>query len=544
MPKYAVELDGPQWLIDPDGVMVGYRDKRGIDHLIPQLSQAAESAPSPISSAGADLPGALANLAAADRARSSALATMAYADTAASIFTEGWANLAAWALPGTAGVQVSGGKLFSTGLQGGGSGANHSYALGATENLRAVFILNVTQSPQGGIIIGVSQDAAGAAPAGGGGNAFGLYYGPGSNWKGFENGGQTDLTAAGQSALANGSYIVTVMVDQTYISVTACLYDGSAVAATRRLRAGFAVNNLYVFNSDNQALAGISIGAMSARKSLATIAPRAFGEGLAPTVQWTGAAGNNFTISVPAGYDSRRAYPVAICFHGNGSDETFWLFDGNYNVMTRALLAAGFIVVGASYGANKFTWGAAVSQAAYQAAYRYVRDNYNIGAVALFGQSMGGIESLNTAAAGLIPGVVAMAFMVPTFSLANNFANPTFRDLIRSTYGIAADGSDYASKTLGFDPAAMPPNAFYGVPMSIVVATDDTAIVPGANGVALNASQAGYAKRLTYQATAGGHNTSVAPFAAGLAAFLGRLCRWLISRPAPRGGPNQCSSTS
>ncbi|MGE7305785.1 hypothetical protein ACQKJG_18350 [Priestia megaterium] len=431
-----------------------------------------------------------------------------YDDTANTIFTEGWNNLNNWTLAGTPGLQISANKVYSTGTGGPSSGANKAFAINDNENLRAVFKVTIPSGAiSGGIIIGVSQDAAGAVPTGGAGKSFGIYFrDPSVPVQVMDNG--TVTTAAENVPASPGDYTVTVTVDQKFISVVATKVDGSIEIGARRLRAGFAVNNLYILNSDTRALTGASIGVMSARKGLQTINPRNYGEGF-KTVQWTGDGTQSFRFYLPSDYDSRVPSPVVICFHGNGSDEIGWSTNGNMAAMQRALVNAGFIVVTCTLNASKTTWGNAASTNAYYEAYKYLKNNYAIGPVAFYANSMGGVESLNALAENKIP-CVAWVATVPTFNLKNCYDTAMFTSVIKAAYGISADGSDYNQKTAGRDPALMSPSAFRLVPMMILAPSDDAAVSTVENADALQRKVQGYALELVRVPVAsGGHSFSI-----------------------------------
>lgn len=461
---------------------------------------------------------ALALKAGMDRGTSSAKSIKVYNDTAASVFDEAWAALTNWVLPATPGWQVSAGRMFST-AQGGGSGGCRGISLAADENLRAVYhYRRVGAGSSGQIIIGVSNNTASTAPASAASQAFGLNLPvqDSTDIGSWNLGVNTAQNGQGQGALTAGDYVVTLTIDALYISVTMRKVDGTTECCVRRLRSGFSCNNLYIFNSDSRQLTGDSVGLINYRKSLSSMPTINFSEGLTHTGQWTGDGTNNFTISLPKTYDSRVPSPVAIMVHGNGTTETMWWLNGTQKVVSRALLDAGYIVVGASFGGSSTTWGNASSQAAYKAAYRYARDNYNIGAAVMYGQSMGGIEALNILASGAVPGIAALALTVPTYSLGQNYSNPSFTDVITGAYGISGD---YASKTKGFDPALFDNHKFFGVPLYLVVATDDASVSPNENGLSLYYKSLTWSRSSTLVSTTGGHSVSLSGFTAGITSF-------------------------
>lgn len=458
--------------------------------------------------------------ASADRQRSAAYTRRDYDDNAA--FTDAFADTSAWTMPATPGMQASGGKLYSVGTQGGGSGGNHSYALAAGENLRAVFnVHHVTGGSSGGMIVGVSSDAAGAIPASAGGNAFGLYFrAQFTTPQQVSSGVFSDISGA--PALVTGDYIVTVTVDQWYISIVARLVGGTTEIRARRTRSGFTVNNLYIFNSDTRTLTGDYVNAVGVRKQFGSVSPRASIEGVGQSAHWTGDGTQDFKIVLPSSYDSRVPNPVCIMWHGNGSDENHFSNNSNGVNASSALLTAGYAVISCTYTANKASWGMQESLAAYAVAYRYFRDRYALGPLVFYANSMGSLESLLAIANGAIPGVMGWAATHPAVNLASAYADPFgvgFTASIKTAYGIASDGSDYATKTAGHDPMLLPVSSFKSVPMWVLYATDDAAVDQTASAAAFETKIKAAGMPITVTTTTGGHSASVSASMSAIVAF-------------------------
>ena len=253
-------------------------------------------------------------------------------------------------------------------------------------------------------------------------------------------------------------------------------------------------------------LSGNAIGKLGARAGTVTVAPREGIEGVQRTVHRTVVNADKFRIALPTTYDSRVPTPAVILFHGNGSDEFTWTTNANMKAVAEAFLNAGFICLSVT-DANTTTWGAQASLDAYAAGYQYLRDHYAVGGVIIYANSMGGIESLLMLAENRIPGVAAWIGTVPTFDLANNYANALFTSVIKTAYGIASDGSDYAVKTAGHDPALINPVRFRSLPMWALVATDDASVNATANGLALAARLEAVTDFTLVQVT-GGHSTT------------------------------------
>lgn len=450
-------------------------------------------------------------------------ATATFIDSMAAAIDEQWANLGNWVLATGTNLQVSGGKLYANGA-GGNSAANRSLALASGDTARLVAKVNTvgTLNRSGGIIVGVNKDAAGAAPSAGGSNSFGIYLrSNNATAQQMDSGAATDLT--GQPAmLTDKSYVVTVSVDATYISVVAVETSAGTELRCRKTRAAFgSVNNFFVFNSDANTLTGFSIDRLGARKAVASVgsAVEAFGE----RVHWSGDGTNDFKLHLPTSYDSRKPLKLVMCFHGNGSDENHWATNANGKTVKDALVAAGYAVLGCTYAANKSTWGAQVSLDAYVAAFNRAASLYPVGSVCFYANSMGGIESLLSLAERRIPGVCAWVGTSPTTNLADNYTSSGavangFPALIDTAYGING-GNPYATATAGHDPMLLPVSAFRGIPMLFLAATDDT-VVAKASNTDVFVAKLGSANATTVQAgITGGHSFSFSAYTSQIVAF-------------------------
>lgn len=454
---------------------------------------------------------------------SAAKSKAGYDDTASTIFTETFANLTNWVTPVTPGVQVSSNKLYSTGSGGVASGANKSLALGATECLRAVFKVNFPSGgTSGALAIGISGAAAGAAPADAYADAYAIILPVSGTVQRVNK--DTPVNTVEAAAMVYGDWKVTVIIDATYISLSAV--SGTTEACTRLLRSTFGnINNLYIFNSDSRALTGASITLCSYRRGLQTVYPRTNGEAAGKSIQWTGSGTSNWRIYLPSTYDSRIPCNVVICFHGAGTDEKDWSVVGNMKEMQQALVNAGYIVLTACVTSQKNTWGNSMGTGVYNTAYQYLKNNYAISYVAFYAVSMGGIESFNLLAENTVP-CIAWVGTSSTGSLLDiytgSYNSHYFTDLIKEAYGIASDGSDYATKTSGRDPALLSPYKLRCLPMLSIAATDDTFVRKTSNIDVILANVANTALEVTNISTTGNHSFSITPYVAQMLAFFAK----------------------
>lgn len=455
-----------------------------------------------------------------DRQNSTADARIAYEDSGS--FVETWADLTAWSANA---VQVSAGRLYANSSTGATAGINHSWVLAAGEETRVVVDYQHIAGGSGGVMIGFSKDAAGAVPLTAGGNIRAFYF-TGTSLYQYAGGTQGAAFTTALSGTTN--WTITLSVDANYVMLSAVTADAGGLEYNLRYnRTGWPVNNIALFNSDARNLTGSSIGKVGARRSFATVTPRTGIEGARPTVVWTSidtVIGARYAL--PAVYDSRKPLPVVMLFHGNGSDELHWVTNSNGKAVASAFLNAGYIVVSAANTANVSTWGAQAGLDAYFKAYKYLLAHFPVGSVVFYGNSMGGIESLLTLAERRIP-CVAWIGTVPTANLAAQHANASFTSTIRTAYGIAADDSDYATKTAGHDPVLMPGYAFRGVPMWALIATGDTAVPPATNWDVFEDIVSPYAAemvRLDF-ATSDHSTTQIASNTAAMVAFADKYAK-------------------
>lgn len=453
------------------------------------------------------------DLASASRSAALARSQVDYADAVS--VGEVWSSLAAWS-SATFG-QVSAGRFYSD-TQGGSSGANRSFAIPSGGKFRAVFnVRTVSGLTSGGMCIGVSKDTAGGAATSGAGAARGIYFR--TDIATMDNGTATSMVATdgNSNGVPSGTtdWVVTVASDGNYLSIVARSTDNTREARAKWAVSGaFPINNLYVFNSDTRELTGHSVGAIGARKFTGTYTPRTGIEDQTPSVMWSTINGAGIRAVLPANYDSRKPAPVAILCHGNGSTENHFFGNTNGKAVSDALTAAGYIVVSAAHSANTSTWGSTDGLNAIYEAYKFARDNFAIGPVVIYGNSMGGIEALGSLAQRRIPGVVAVALTNPTYDLDENHANALFTSTIDTAYG-----GNYAVNSIGHDPAAMPPTAFRGIPAWVLIASDDASVTPAANGYAL-VDALETVGAVTQVDVTGGHSTSaIASNAAAIVTF-------------------------
>lgn len=418
-----------------------------------------------------------------DQNLSRAKAAAAHSDS--TTFVESWSNLNAWTPNTASNASVSNGKLYSTGA-GANSGLNHSWSVSATGRSKiAVPVTLVAGGTAGSVIVGVSNDTAGAAPSGGVTFTRGIQFSNASSTINKYDGNNGTVAATSIGTWTAGTWNVIISVDENGLSIVAVAADGSKEVQAKWTRAQIGtINNITVFNSDSRTTTGHYINPLVARSSLSSTLSAEMST--QRTVVWNSINGNNIRIAFPPNYDSRIPAPVVLYTHGSTGNELSPAVQGGpTTAVANALNAAGCIVastVGKSAAASPANpgdeWGNQSILDSVVALYRYIRDRYAIGPVVIWGQSMGGLAALLTTANHSIPGIAAVMLNEPVCSLSAAFTGGTFGAGIKDAYNLAANGSDYASKTAGHDPMLFPPAAYRGIPMWLSTSNGDTYVPP------------------------------------------------------------------
>lgn len=439
-----------------------------------------------------------------------------------SIYEDNFTNLNGWAGLTTTAMQVSVNKVYSNG-QGTNSGMSHALNIGTTGNFRLRCLLNFVNdgvtSWGGGIFVGINSGAVGVYPAASLNDSFGLYFSYNAVRQ-MLNGTTSNTTNS--TVPIGGLYEITIIADNNYISVTAHhTGEGFGYEYVVRLpRASKSGNNVVLFNSDTRLLSGSSIQSLCMGVgSNATI--KSIYEGLYSSIAWTGDGTNDFRIVTPAGYDSRKARPAVILFHGNGTNERSWATNSNYDKISKAFVSSGFIVISAAVSGDYNTWGNTLAQACYYSAYRTLLLNYNISGFSVFANSMGGIEFFNTLISENIGVPCCFVGTSPTANLKSCYNSSALTADIKEAYNIASNGSDYDSKTAGYDPVLKRPDDLFGIPQLWLSASDDT-IVPPAENQEIMMKLAAISTRKVSKVTGitGGHSFDVSPYLTTIVNFV------------------------
>ena len=255
------------------------------------------------------------------------------------------------------------------------------------------------------------------------------------------------------------------------------------------------------------------------------------------TVNTTDTIGaQNIMVLVPSTgsavpYNAANPTNVILYFHGSGEDQTGLTTDSLKFTVRDALINAGYILAGSNARGNN--WGNQASVDDYAALDKYVRDNYNVKNVALWSQSMGGLDGLSALAQGKVKAVGWLG-TYPVCNLANLYSLGTYTSAINTAYGITGIGNaTYANLTWGNDPALMRGFSWRHVPMRFYASSGDT-VVPKANNTdVLAALVAGSCRESAVVACTGNHGDPSHFDAASYLAFFARC----FATPVAQGQP-------
>jgi hypothetical protein len=105
--------------------------------------------------------------------------------------------------------------------------------------------------------------------------------------------------------------------------------------------------------------------------------------------------------------------------------------------------------------------------------------------------------------------------------LLSCYNSSTLTASIKTAYGIASDGSDYATKTAGFDPVLKRPDEFIGIPQLWLSASDDTIVPPTENqDIMMKLSAISTRKISKVDGITGGHSFDVSPYLTTIVNFV------------------------
>ncbi|KIQ15347.1 alpha/beta hydrolase family protein [Rhodococcus sp. MEB064] len=415
-------------------------------------------------------------------------------------YTTSWPDLAGWT---TSGGVVNAGRLYSSGT---GSGLTTRPLPNLSDTSDMTIVGDIQCPAVGGsalFLVGLK-----GLPTSGNGSPDMVMIGMNNlnqaqKWVGTAQGGAGG-TRINDTQKPAGVYPVRIRVQNGNAVFTIFETDGTTVLSTftqsvAGLTKGFA--ELCVWASDTNAAAGRSLGPLSLTQ---VVAPSQHAlEGASDTVMWTRpkvSSVSNARIAWPKNYDSRRPAPAILFCHGTGRVGGVTFDDVETRGYWQGLVDAGYIVMSADAQAN--AWGNPLSVTDYEDLGNYAWNHLAVSGFLVLSQSMGGMPGLNLLRKRVLPGVFGWYGTAPVCNLKAEY-DLTFADQIKTAYGIAADGSDYAAKTAGHDPMLAAPEEFGGLPMRSMSYDSDAVVPPQTNVIQLLTKLAPYTPEASYTGIAG-----------------------------------------
>lgn len=168
------------------------------------------------------------------------------------------------------------------------------------------------------------------------------------------------------------------------------------------------------------------------------------------------------------------------------------------------------------------SWGNANALTDLTNLYNYVNTMWPVSNVILIGGSMGGLATALAKPYASVPNLKGCIGIDAVFDLAAMHANPSYTTTIRTAYGVAGDGSDYASKTAGHDPMLRPASDFGTVRWRFYASDTDALVPPAAHSDAFAAKIASTAPEAVVVRHVEGHLTPPGIRPADVIAFIKR----------------------
>lgn len=242
----------------------------------------------------------------------------------------------------------------------------------------------------------------------------------------------------------------------------------------------------------------------------------------------TTAGGQTIKVLVPTGW--ANGGKCVVYHHGRTELASHLTSDTDKSGIVNRLTDDGYLMASSDAGGDH--WGNQTSLDAYAALKTYLDANYAPSAYAYWAQSMGGLSALNSIANGAVVAGFYGAF--PVCSLANMFNNnvgATYPPSIRTAYGIASDGSDYSTKTSGFDPLLRSASLYARIPMRFVHSAGDTVVTKAENSDAMSAHLVGSKAERDVIPHTGNHGNSSVHKPQDISDFMARV---FVPRSSPQ----------
>uniref|UniRef100_UPI00384A700D hypothetical protein n=1 Tax=Raoultella ornithinolytica TaxID=54291 RepID=UPI00384A700D len=181
--------------------------------------------------------------------------------------------------------------------------------------------------------------------------------------------------------------------------------------------------------------------------------------------------GQGNIIKLPTGYNDATPIPLVLILDGVSSDSSDASLPPSIRSAYDVLLSNGIAMAKSRYHGDSY--GSPKCMADLLELYRKACEIAPIGAVILYGNSMGGIAAQNCLLTNTIPSVAGLYLVDPTYDLYQRYTNGRSSE-INAAYECTS--ATYAEKTAGYDPALRHWSEYRGLPIHIRASSLDTSV--------------------------------------------------------------------
>ncbi|MFY0842748.1 alpha/beta hydrolase family protein [Klebsiella pneumoniae] len=213
--------------------------------------------------------------------------------------------------------------------------------------------------------------------------------------------------------------------------------------------------------------------------------------------------GQGNIIKLPTGYNDATPIPLVLVLDGVTSDTSDATLPPSIRSAYDALLSNGIAMAKSRYHGNSY--GSPKCMADLLELYQKACEIAPIGAVILYGNSMGGIAAQNCLLTNTIPSVAGLYLVDPTYDLYQRYTNGRQSE-INSAYDCTPE--TYAEKTAGYDPALRHWSEYRGLPIHIRASSLDTIVPFSLHGQKLKNYLGGHNDVTLFDTQTAGHNIS------------------------------------
>lgn len=211
--------------------------------------------------------------------------------------------------------------------------------------------------------------------------------------------------------------------------------------------------------------------------------------------------GQGNIIKLPTGYSDATPIPLVLILDGVTSDTSDASLPPSIRSAYDVLLSNGIAMAKSRYHGNSY--GSPKCMADLLELYQKACEIAPIGAVILYGNSMGGIAAQNCLLTNTIPSVSGLYLVDPTYDLYQRYTNGRQSE-INAAYECTP--ATYAEKTAGYDPALRHWSEYRGLPIHIRASSLDNTVRLSLHGQKLKTYLGEHNDVTLFDTQTAGHN--------------------------------------